>query len=145
MKLLLSLHLPDDVAHISMLRRISREALTSCKVAARDVDDLELLVGELATNAVIHARAPRYRVDLELYDGLAVVTVSDTGKGFERSAARPPGTRRESDGMDWDGFDGERIGGWGLPLVETLADEVEYLSANPHGTVVRARRQFGLL
>ncbi|MES2464798.1 MAG: ATP-binding protein [Armatimonadota bacterium] len=132
------------MAHIPMLRRISREALGSSSASARDVDDLELLIGELAANAVRHARAPYYRLDLEIYDGLAVVTVTDTGSGFQRDKVPEPGTERLDDGVGLDGFDGGRIGGWGLPMVESLADSVEYLPANPHGTVVRASRRFAL-
>lgn len=94
MRLLLPLNLPDDVAHVPMLRRVSREALSSCKVSPRDVDDLELLIGELATNAVRHARAPNFRVDLELYEGFAVVTVTDAGRGFRREKVPQPGTER---------------------------------------------------
>ncbi len=142
MQLHLSLHLSDDVSHIPMLRRVSREALCSCRVATRDVDDLELLVGELATNAVRHARSPSFRVDLELYDGLVVVTVTDAGRGFQRGEVPQPGTERLDDGLGWRDAgepDGMRFGGFGLPLVETLAEEVEYLSAYPHGTVVRAK------
>ena len=142
MKILLSLQLPDEVAHIPMLRRVTREALFSSSVPPRDVDDLELLIGELASNAARHARAPYYRLDLELYDGLAVVTVTDTGHGFQREKVAEPGTERLDDGAGLDGFDGERFGGWGLPMVESLADSVEYLPANPHGTVVRAHRRF---
>jgi anti-sigma regulatory factor (Ser/Thr protein kinase) len=141
-KILLSLQLPDDVAHIPMLRRISREALSSCSASHRDVDDLELLIGELAANAARHAHAPYYRMDLELYDGLAVVTVTDTGSGFERDRVPQPGTVRVDEDSGINGFDEARIGGWGLPMVETLADSVEYLPANPHGTVVRASRRF---
>jgi anti-sigma regulatory factor (Ser/Thr protein kinase) len=140
-KILLSLQLPDDVAHIPMLRRVSREALTSCKASPSDVDEMELLIGELAANAARHAHAPFYRMDLELYDGLAVVTVTDTGSGFQRDRVPDPGTVRLDNGVGPDGFEGPRIGGWGLPMVETLADSVEYLPGNPQGTVVRASRR----
>jgi anti-sigma regulatory factor (Ser/Thr protein kinase) len=142
MRLLVSLNLPDDLALIPMLRRVSREVLLSCQVDVQDIDDLELLVGELATNAARHSRVPQYRVDIELFDGFAVVTVTDTGRGFERQALPPPGTIRPGDGtLAEDGEEG-RIGGWGLPLVERLADEVEYLPANPHGTVIRVTRRY---
>lgn len=142
MKILLSLQLPDEVAHIPMLRRVTRETLSSCNASPRDVDDLELLIGELASNAARHARSPHYRVDLELYDDLAVVTVTDAGSGFKREEVEEVGTERLDDGVGMDSFDGERFGGWGLPMVESLADSVEYLPANPHGTVVRASRRF---
>jgi anti-sigma regulatory factor (Ser/Thr protein kinase) len=132
-----------------MLRRMSRDALCTSGVDPRDVDDLEVLIAELATNAIRHARAPSFRVDLELYEGLAIITVTDVGKGFERDRVPMPGSER----WDTNLFGGEqeagdnglavqpRIGGFGLPMVETLADHVEYLPAYPRGTVVRARRR----
>ena len=62
MDLRLSLNLPEDFSHLPMVRRVAREALASFGVAAQDVDDLEALVGELAANAVRHARAPRMAI-----------------------------------------------------------------------------------
>jgi hypothetical protein len=63
--LLLSVQLRDDAAHVPMLRRMSRDALCTSGVERRDVEDLEVLVAELATNAIRHARAPSFLVDLE--------------------------------------------------------------------------------
>jgi anti-sigma regulatory factor (Ser/Thr protein kinase) len=133
---------------------MSRDALCTSGVDPRDVDNLEVLVAELATNAIRHTRAPSFRVDLQLYEGLAVITVTDAGKGFERDKVPVPGSER----WDTKWFEGEqeaggnklavqqpRIGGFGLPMVETLADQVEYLPAYPRGTVVRARRRVAMV
>lgn len=67
----------------------------------------ELLVSELATNAVVHARG-RYRLALSLTAGRLRCTVADEGPGL-------PGTHGE-------GSDADSENGRGLLLVDALAD-----------------------
>jgi anti-sigma regulatory factor (Ser/Thr protein kinase) len=138
MDIRLSLELPEDVAHVSMVRRISREVLRSYNASVQDIDDIETLVGELVTNAVRHAHASRYRILLDLSGDRVVVSVVDDGVGFTREQVPPPGTSR----LDAEG--GERIGGWGLPLIEMLADSVQFFPNDPHGTTVRAEKRLQL-
>jgi len=139
MQLLLRLDLPEDMAHLALLRRAAREALARSPVPPKDAEDIEVILGELATNAVVHARAGSdYRVEIVLEaDDLAVVTVADQGVGFSREAVPPPGTPRpDADGVK------ERLGGWGLPMVEMLADSVEIVANAPRGTRVRVEKRF---
>jgi len=74
--------------------------------------DAELLVSELVTNCVRHARLPAGR---PISFVLAVapehlrVEVIDAGQGFSRLTST--------------GADGEGASGWGLLLVEQLADD----------------------
>ncbi len=132
----LSLDLPEDVAHLATVRHVAGDLLRSFAVSAQDIDDIKTLVGELATNAVRHAQSHGgYRLVLELTDDSAVLTVSDTGVGFARACVAAPGTLRPDANGD------ERVGGWGLPLVELLADHVEYVPQEPRGTTVRAQKR----
>jgi anti-sigma regulatory factor (Ser/Thr protein kinase) len=134
---LLSLTLPAEMGRLADLRHATREALSSCqRVPPRAADEIETIVGELATNAVVHAPTELgYSVLIEL-DGDAealVVTVSDHGAGFRRDAVPAPGTPRpDADGSK------ERLGGWGLPMVEMMADSVEIASNVPQGSTVKA-------
>jgi anti-sigma regulatory factor (Ser/Thr protein kinase) len=135
MRLHFSVDLPEEVALLSKLRRTVRDALTLCRVDPQDIDELELLVGELASNAACHSCTELYTVDLKVLDGKVITTVADTGTGFERAAVPQPGSLRVSN----TGRDGnDRIGGFGLPLVELLADEVSFMPVHPQGTCVRA-------
>ena len=61
----LSLELPEDLAHVAMVRRVAREVLSSYHASRENLDDIETLVGELVTNAVRHSRASHYRVYLD--------------------------------------------------------------------------------
>ena len=93
-------------------RRAVREALGG-ELPERRLGDVELLVSELATNSVRHAGCDEdaeismmARVD----DRCIRLRVCDTGAGFEEDVAPEPHT------------DAERAGGYGLVLVDRLAD-----------------------
>lgn len=80
-------------------------------IGDRCTEKLRLLVSEVVTNAVVHGGASA-AVSLELKmavsQALIRVEVSDPGGGFVAEAG-PPGSSRE-------------VGGWGLVLVDQLAD-----------------------
>lgn len=137
MILRLSLDLPEGVSYIPSLRKTTSCLLQSVGVPKADVDDIELLLGELATNAVLHAQSSGYRVEIEFHSDRVVVVVADSGKGFSETDVTPEGTPRP-DPFEGDGS--ERIGGWGLPLVRSLADRLEIAPNVPCGTRVRAEK-----
>ena len=69
--------------------------------------DVRLLVSELVTNAVRHAEGEAVRLVVALKGGTLRIEVHDPGRGFE---LKPPPD------------DPLRASGWGLVLVEELAD-----------------------
>jgi anti-sigma regulatory factor (Ser/Thr protein kinase) len=99
-------------------------------VAPREVDELELTIGELCSNVVRHAElAPgkSYQVELELLEEAAFITITDKGVGFEPAITEEP-TPTES-------------GGLGLWLVGQLMDRLEFRQRDGNGTVVCAERR----
>ena len=76
-------------------------------LSADRMRDLRLLVSELVTNAVRHAEGAVVRLIVSLRGDVLRVEVHDPGRGFEVKA--PPD-------------DPLRASGWGLVLVEELAD-----------------------
>jgi anti-sigma regulatory factor (Ser/Thr protein kinase) len=85
--------------------------------------DLSLLVTELVTNAVRHGGASTDRplqLDFRQQDGRIRVEVVDPGTDFERPA--PPAN-------------GDHAGGWGLFLVDQIAERWGVCAA-PAGTCV---------
>jgi serine/threonine-protein kinase RsbW len=74
----------------------------------RRTEDAELLLTELVSNAVKHGEGSAVLVQFDREDRCFRAEVVDQGSGFE-----PLMRARE---------DPEVPGGWGLPLVETLAD-----------------------
>lgn len=95
---------PDSVAR-------ARQALGGLGdgVSPEMLEDLRLLVSEVVTNAIRHGETGQGPVRLRIVDdaGRVRVEVRDPGAGFFPPDIEP---------------DPERPGGWGLWLVEQLAD-----------------------
>jgi anti-sigma regulatory factor (Ser/Thr protein kinase) len=94
--------LPEAATSASLARRLTRAALEGQRDS--DVDTIELLVSELVTNAILHARsAPTLRI--ETGGHRTRVSVHDQSGGH-------PEVRASTE---------DSTGGRGLLLVETLA------------------------
>jgi anti-sigma regulatory factor (Ser/Thr protein kinase) len=79
-------------------------------VPERRMRDVRLLVSELVTNAVRHAglkTGDRIGLVVHVHEAVLRVEVDDPGRGFELSPPKP---------------DPARASGWGLYLVDELAD-----------------------
>jgi len=77
------------------------------RISPERMRDVRLLVSELVTNAVRHADGEAVRLIVSLRAGRLRIEVHDPGKGFD---LKPPPD------------DPLRASGWGLVLVEELAD-----------------------
>jgi anti-sigma regulatory factor (Ser/Thr protein kinase) len=74
------------------------------------LSDVRLLVSEVVTNSVKHAKAgpdDSITMDVEIRPDVVRITVRDLGEGFEAGTPSP---------------DAEQDSGWGLFLVDQLAD-----------------------
>jgi len=111
--MLKALVLPRDVHAPALARR---------EVGALGLDsrlhaDASLLVSELVTNSVLHGAGEAVRVRLETDDlGGLRCEVLDDGAGF---LPTPPAVRRDA-------------GGWGLQLVDRLADRWGVADGSTH-------------
>jgi len=102
----LSLAVPRAERGPALARTRVREAFEH-RVTARQLEDLLIIVSELATNALLYGRGEiSLRVRLE--DGIVRGEVVDEGGGFERAVAQH--------GID-------AVGGKGLHIVGSLARE----------------------
>ncbi|HEY3332281.1 MAG TPA: ATP-binding protein [Capsulimonadaceae bacterium] len=135
MILRLMLDLPEDRAYVRLTRLLGRTLLEHLKVIDQDIDDLELVVGELCANVVRHAQSNsgRFQIVLEYHAERVVIVVEDQGKGFSFRDVPPAGTSR-------DDFDGQsRIGGFGLQVVKKLSDQLEFYRSDQNGSCVKAQ------
>ncbi|HEY3331856.1 MAG TPA: ATP-binding protein [Capsulimonadaceae bacterium] len=136
MILRLSLDLPEDATYIHTARRLSRCLLEDINVKHGTIDDVENIVGEVCSNVIRHAesKAAHFLVTLEYYEPKVVITVKDTGKGFVMDDVLPVGQTRS------DGLTGERLGGYGMVMLEGLADKLQFSVTEPQGTTVRVEK-----
>ena len=143
----LTLQLPRSAEYVPSLRRTVTGFLSQLQAPAPVVEDLELVVGELATNAVRHAEGSAgYRVEVVVCAQRITVIVTDQGRrdGLSAAALPAPGTLRPChchiEGSGPGQEEALRFGGWGLPLVHSLCDRVEIQANQPRGTRVRAEK-----
>ncbi len=131
-----SLDLPEDEHYIRTTRLLSRCLLVDLKLKRTTIDDVETIVAELCSNVVRHAQSKEthFLVNLEYYKPQVVTTVTDAGRGFTPGDVLPVSTSRP------DGTGGERVGGYGLSLLEGLSDKVDFSTTDPHGTTVRVEK-----
>jgi anti-sigma regulatory factor (Ser/Thr protein kinase) len=137
MILKLTLDLPGEFSHLRVARRVCRTVMEDFGVIVKDIDDVEFVLGELASNVVRHARTSddRFRIEMEYYADRVAINVIDTGIGFSFKDVLPPGEPR----MDVDGT--QRVGGFGLDLCRKLSDHIEFHRADHSGTQVKAIKQ----
>jgi anti-sigma regulatory factor (Ser/Thr protein kinase) len=98
---------PAEPAALARVRHEVREVLRG-GVPPETLGQVVLLVSELTTNAVRHTDSPWFSVELDRRDDVLHVEVRDGGRG-------PDGAAGERDP--------DRAGGWGLQLVERIADD----------------------
>lgn len=123
------LELPEDRSSAPLALLIGRSFLEHHTATQQDVDDVETLVGELCTNVIRHAQSQEgyFRITLEYHGDSITLTVEDHGPGFDTRRVPPVGSLRP------DEQEGERYGGFGLPLIEKLADTVRFEPRTPSG------------
>jgi anti-sigma regulatory factor (Ser/Thr protein kinase) len=95
----------------SHARRAVRETLGGA-VSDRTLEDVELLVSELATNSVRHGGCgdrDELAMDAQVREDRVLVRVYDGGEGFDATAPEKA--------------DLDRAGGYGLVLLDRLADD----------------------
>jgi anti-sigma regulatory factor (Ser/Thr protein kinase) len=120
----------------SSVRREARKVLDASGVPPDVAGDVELIIAELATNAV--EQEPGAPVRLELATTGEAVIVAVTNQTDDHQRPKRPGDAATSPGDD---LPAER--GWGLTIVEALGDEL-WIDGDERSTTVRVLRRYRL-
>jgi anti-sigma regulatory factor (Ser/Thr protein kinase) len=120
-----------DQTHLSIELTRDADSVRAARAALADVahaippgryNDARLLLSELVTNAVKYGGDGSVLITIRSVGASTHFEVVDQGGGF---AARETAEHRDRDDL-------ERVGGWGLPLVESLADEWGSFEGSTH-------------
>jgi anti-sigma regulatory factor (Ser/Thr protein kinase) len=99
--------------------------------------DFELCLNELVTNVIHYAYDDRgkheIRVTLEWNGAELRATVEDDGRPFNPLEKEAPPTPRS--------LEASGVGGWGIPIVRALADDVSYERRDGRNRVTITSRQ----
>ncbi len=127
------LHLPSELGAEKAAMAAAAAVAHSMGFRPQRIDDVRTVVAEACVNAAEHGNQFRpdafVDVTIEAAGAELVIVVSDSGTGFKPSTDQPNIHAAIS---------GDSRGrGWGIYLMERLADRVEYGEANNGGAAVR--------
>lgn len=128
MELVLVVSLPRDNVSIPVSRHIVTDALYQLGVADDCVHDIAVAQSEACTNVVDHSGpGDQYEVTVEICNDRCILSVVDTGRGFDSSEAAMSSDIRSERGR-------------GIQLMRALVDEVHFVSDPESGTAVRLEK-----
>jgi serine/threonine-protein kinase RsbW len=115
---------PRDTSQLGLIRQFVRSSLHQSGIAPTLIDDFELAVSELATNAMQHGAGASVHVRLDVDEGM-VSAVVDAETDHPGSIGRVE---------TWRIAPPEAINGRGLGIVAAIMDVVEF--SGDHGRAV---------
>ena len=124
MQFMLSICLPRDRSSIAVTRHIVRGSLRELGVTEDCAHDIAVAQSEACTNVIDHSGpGDQYEVRVEVADDRCLISVIDTGPGFDHSGVgegSDPGSER----------------GRGIQLMRALVDRIQFESRPDLGTAV---------
>lgn len=125
----ISLTLPNATEYVSVARLTLSGIANRMGFNYEDIEDLKVAISEACTNALKHGSdipdCKTYIINYTIDNKSLMIDVCDRGKGFDVKGVRIPDLEHP------------RGNGLGLYIIKTLMDEVEVISKENDGTVIR--------
>ncbi|WP_350445919.1 ATP-binding protein [Anaeromonas frigoriresistens] len=131
----IKLSMPNKPEFVGIIR------LTASAIASRigfnidDIDDIKVAIGEACTNAIRHGcekTNDTYDIEFFAYEDRMDIQITDTGKGLASLNIKQP----KAEDL--------REGGLGLFIIKTLMDDVEVITSEGKGTIIRMTKKLGV-
>lgn len=116
------LKLPSHTDYLDLIRDFISKLAEHSGFDEENVYKIALAVDEACTNVIRHAYSKNEMnpidIEVQLDDKIFTVIVSDTGRGFDPDSVNEPDLE--------DIMLRHKVGGFGLYLIKTLMDEVDF-------------------
>jgi serine/threonine-protein kinase RsbW len=124
----LTLSVPGKAEYVSTVRLAVSSLAAKSGFDIETIEDIKVAVSEACSNILCHSEIRSeyiYKVECTLHDGKLEISVSDDGVGFDTDdyKAPEPGCLQG--------------GGLGIYIIKALMDEVQVISRNGTGTVIK--------
>jgi serine/threonine-protein kinase RsbW len=131
----LQLVLPRDARYVALLREVADSLLRGLKAPDESVYDVTVALSEACSNVVRHAdNSEQYGVSLTVDPSCCEIEVYDMGPGIDPAVLASATSPSTSDANVL------AEGGRGLPLLDALVDELEFVRENRTTTVHLIKR-----
>jgi serine/threonine-protein kinase RsbW len=128
-QLVLSLALPRDRLTVPVARHVASCSMEKLGVERNCLSDIEVALSEACTNVIQHSGpGDEYEVRVSLDEATCVISVVDTGHGFDSTTL-----------ADVSDLSAER--GRGVELMRALVDNVRFESKPTEGTIVHLEKE----
>jgi serine/threonine-protein kinase RsbW len=104
-----------DIENIPQITRFISQVMRGSLFSPREVLEMMMAVEEACTNVALYGysrEAGSIRLEAEVSEDAVEIVIEDEGLPFDPTAERAA--------------DGDRVGGWGLPLMHALVDSAAY-------------------
>lgn len=127
------LTLPRDARYVGILRRVADSLLRGLDVPGESVDDVAVALSEACGNVIRHAEGTdEYGVRLSVDAHHCSIEVCDLGPGFDAEAMAEEAASLDEVAAAEDGR--------GLPLLQALMDDLEFVREEDTTTVRLIKR-----
>ena len=128
----LKLTLPRDARYVGVLRRVSKSLLHGLDVPDESINDVAVALSEACGNVIRHAEGTaEYGVNLSVEAHQCSIEVCDLGPGFDPAALTEEASLDEVAAAE---------DGRGLPLLQALMDDLEFVREDDKTTVRLIKR-----
>ena len=124
----IKISMPSKPEYVSLARLTASSIANRVGFNIEEIEDIKVAIGEACTNAIQHGfndTSKNYEIEFYIYDDELLIKVIDFGTSGVKLETKMPDINNLNEG------------GLGLFIIETLMDEVEYITNENKGSEIR--------
>lgn len=131
---LIKLSVPNKPEYVSVIRLTVSGIANRMGFDIEEIEDIKVAISEACTNAITHGfcqKEDNFNVDFLSGEEKLIIKVYDNGKGCLSQNIKTPNLQELKEG------------GLGIFIIKSLMDDVEILSNNGQGTIIKMTKYVG--